>query len=1066
MLFLLTAETLPVDQLLQGTHGSIVKQGRDLYTQGVAQVAKATGTSATIIVEEPGGAIQQVSVNLVGNQISLYCLCRSSYGWGLCKHRVAALLALRDYLREHPPSLWRAVLDRAIQATPRPRSTVLTSGNLLIFSLQERGQTLTMVPYGLNRRHVPTTTGNDLDQLAEALIRPEVQSQLRMIRSQVGADTYPTTPLGAIAAANMAVAAGNNYGYWYASAKSLSSILPMLPNSLVFEGSELAPCTKRLMVHEEAMQVELELNRAEGAMEVRFRLSTADGKTELATDNQQPRIITRDPYWIQAGSHIFRLTEHSPSPDLLVTYNRLRIPADEEAEFLDQYLIPLSRNVPIRGEMIEWEEIEAPPEPRLYLSERDGSLLTELRFGYGDFELPYEKQLPAETVRRREGATVFARIKRDGEAEHAAQQQLGGGHGLKKGTAAHEFLLRKGVTPTDFLLREVPKLAAAGFTIFGEEALTLARINRHRPTISFNVSSGIDWFDLEAVVHFGDQLMPLKDLKRALRRRERYIKLADGSIGAIPEDWAQRYRHLFALAEERDDGLRLSDHHLGLIDQLLADADRAQTDEAFQERRERLRSFDKIEPQALPVGFTGELRPYQKAGYDWLHFLRTYGFGGCLADDMGTGKTIQALAFLQALYEEQPRPAASLLVMPRSLLFNWEREAAHFAPGLRLYVHADQGRTDEAEQFGQYDLVLTTYGVMLRDIELLRNYRFHYAILDESQAIKNPLAETSRAARTLNAEHRLVLTGTPVENSTLELWSQFAFLNPGLLGNLDYFREEFAGPIERKQDGETATFLRKMVYPFILRRTKDQVALDLPPRSEELLVTEMEPAQRKLYIKTRDQYRAMLLGMIDDEGMDNARMKILEGLLRLRQICNHPRLVDAKFRGNSAKFELLLETLTTLRAEGHKALIFSQFVQMLTIIREALDGQKVPYAYLDGSTRNRQAEVDRFQNSAELPFFLISLKAGGVGLNLTAADYVIHVDPWWNPAVEMQATDRTHRIGQTKPVFVYKLITKDTVEEKILKLQEQKRALVSQLISAEGGVFKSLSRTDVEVLFT
>jgi len=257
-----------------------------------------------------------------------------------------------------------------------------------------------------------------------------------------------------------------------------------------------------------------------------------------------------------------------------------------------------------------------------------------------------------------------------------------------------------------------------------------------------------------------------------------------------------------------------------------------------------------------------------------------------------------------------------------------------------------------------------------------------------------------------------------------------------------------------------------MVFPFILRRTKDQVALDLPPRTEELLLVEMEPAQRKLYIKTRDYYRSLLLGLIDDDGLDDARMQILEGLLRLRQICNHPRLVDGKFRGASAKFELLLETLDTLRAEGHKALVFSQFVQMLSIIREGLDARGVPYAYLDGSTRDREGEVDRFQSSPELSFFLISLKAGGVGLNLTAADYVIHVDPWWNPAVEMQATDRTHRIGQTRPVFVYKLITKDTVEEKILQLQEQKRALVSQIISAEGGVFKSLTRDDVEVLFT
>jgi non-specific serine/threonine protein kinase len=450
-----------------------------------------------------------------------------------------------------------------------------------------------------------------------------------------------------------------------------------------------------------------------------------------------------------------------------------------------------------------------------------------------------------------------------------------------------------------------------------------------------------------------------------------------------------------------------------------------------------------------------------------MHFLNSYGFGGCLADDMGIGKTVSTLAFLQSLKERTPDAPASLIVMPRSLLFNWAREAAQFTPGLRVYTHADQGRITEPAEFSRHDLVLTTYGVMLRDLELLRSYTFQYAILDESQAIKNPLAETSRAARTLKAAHRLVLTGTPVENSASELWAQFAFLNPGLLGNLDYFREEFVTPIEKKQDQDTATFLRKMVHPFMLRRTKEQVALDLPPRSEELLEVDMDAAQRKLYNKTRDYYRDLLLGLIDTEGMSDARLKVLEGLLRLRQICNHPKLVEPRHRGGSAKLEALLETLDTLRAEGHKALVFSQFVQMLTIVREQLDDRKIPYAYLDGSTRKRQEVVDRFQESGpELPFFLISLKAGGVGLNLTAADYVIHVDPWWNPAVEMQATDRTHRIGQTRPVFVYKLITRGTVEEKIVQLQERKRALVEQLIAAEGGMLKALTREDVEVLFS
>jgi non-specific serine/threonine protein kinase len=283
---------------------------------------------------------------------------------------------------------------------------------------------------------------------------------------------------------------------------------------------------------------------------------------------------------------------------------------------------------------------------------------------------------------------------------------------------------------------------------------------------------------------------------------------------------------------------------------------------------------------------------------------------------------------------------------------------------------------------------------------------------------------------------------------------------------LEYFKKEFGNPIEGKGDQQVSELLRKMVYPFILRRTKQQVAPELPPRSERIIYSDMEPAQRRLYEKTRDYYRAMLVGMIEEKGMNNARMKVLEGLLRLRQISNHPKLVKGDFRGESSKFELLMETLETLQAEGHKALIFSQFVQMLKLVRVEMESRKLPYVYLDGRTQKRQERVDTFQNNPNTTFFLISLKAGGLGLNLTAADYVIHIDPWWNPAVEMQASDRTHRIGQDKPVFVYKLITRDSVEEKILVLQEKKKALVDQLITTENSFFKDLTSEDVEGLFS
>jgi len=721
--------------------------------------------------------------------------------------------------------------------------------------------------------------------------------------------------------------------------------------------------------------------------------------------------------------------------------------------------------------------VEAAPVKRLYLTDEDsdtgsGELQVHLRFGYYDYEVPYEAHHPAITIRRKPESESWTlmRIHRQPELEEEIYRSVSSAsHGIKRGGAtlpANVFVLRSRVHPIDFLMRNVPRLASEGFETYGEEKLKSARVNRNKPTLSITVSSGIDWFDLHAEIKFGDVETTIQEVRKALRKKEHYVKLADGTIGEIPDEWIERYKHLFGLGEQTDEGVRLSNHHLTLVDQLLAEADRAKADPEFDRRKKRLLDFEGIQNRELPAGFTGELRHYQKAGYDWLHFLHEYEFGGCLADDMGLGKTVEALAFLLSLKESGHAQAANLLVLPRSLLINWQREAARFAPELKVHIHHGAGRKMDISEFSKYDLVLTTYGTMLRDIEKLREYKFHYVVLDESQAIKNPLAKTSKAARLLRSAHRLVLTGTPVENTTFELWSQFAFLNPGLLGNLEYFKREFGNPIEKQGDEDTSRFLRKMVYPFILRRTKAQVAPELPPRTERIIYSDMEPAQRKFYNKTRDYYRAMLMGVIEEQGMNHARKQVLEGLLRLRQICNHPKLVKENFRGKSAKFLLLLETLEKLQAEGHKALVFSQFVQMLKLVRAEMDAAKIPYVYLDGRTRKRQERVDRFQSDPDIPFFLISLRAGGVGLNLTAADYVIHIDPWWNPAVEMQATDRTHRIGQDKPVFVYKLIARNSVEEKILELQNRKKKDVEQLISTESSFFKNLSTEDVRVLFS
>ncbi|MGE5374409.1 MAG: SNF2-related protein [Bacteroidota bacterium] len=785
--------------------------------------------------------------------------------------------------------------------------------------------------------------------------------------------------------------------------------------------------------------------------------------------SRKAEIITKSPAWVLLDDCIVQIG-NTEALEILSSFP-IEIPVGQADLFRERYFAQIAKLLPIKSELIQWHEVKADPIPRLYLHDDKGGILrADLRFGYGDQELAATKSEAGMALQTVPDSWDLIRVYRQHAREQHFYQLLTDPlYRLKRADSSHPFgtfQLRSRAHPFDFLMYSIPELTKAGFEIYGEEKLKTGRINRATPTLRVHITSGIDWFDLKTVVEFGDQHISLHDLRKAMKRGERYVKLADGSIGQIPEEWLSKYKHLWDLAEETEEGFRINDIHLPLIDSLLEDDATIQTPPDLAQRRQRLRDFERIVPRPLPRGFIGELRPYQKHGFDWLHFLQEYKFGGILADDMGLGKTVQVLAYLQSQREQARVPNAALLIVPKSLIANWQREAQRFTPELRFLEYMGNFRSKDTSLFNEYDAVLTTYGTMLRDVEILRDYKFSHIILDESQAIKNPLSKSARAARLLNGEHRIVMTGTPVENNTFELWSQFAFLNPGLLGNMEYFKREFANPIESGGDEEAAALLRKLIHPFILRRTKEQVAPELPPRSERVVYTDMAPAQKKVYIQMRDRYRAELLGLIESEGVDDARFKILEGLLRLRQIAIHPALVDRQYKGEAPKFELLLETLETLQAENHKALIFSQFVETLKLVRHELEERQIRYVYLDGQTPNRQSRVDLFQSDPTYPFFLISLKAGGVGLNLTAADYVIHLDPWWNPAVEIQASDRAHRIGQDKPVFVYKIITRDTVEEKILQLQEKKRALVKSIIATEASFFKSLTRDDVKALFS
>ena len=493
----------------------------------------------------------------------------------------------------------------------------------------------------------------------------------------------------------------------------------------------------------------------------------------------------------------------------------------------------------------------------------------------------------------------------------------------------------------------------------------------------------------------------------------------------------------------------------------------ATTDSFWNKLREKIRSFREVRPIAPPKGLNASLRGYQAQGLSYLNFLSEYGFGGILADEMGLGKTVQTLAFIQYMVECHPK-GPNLIVVPTSVLPNWEREAEKFVPKLRRLIIYGTRREGMFKHIESSDLIITTYALLRRDLEEIEKHEFNTVILDEAQNIKNPNTITARAVRRINARMRLCLSGTPIENNLFELWSLFEFLMPGFLGSQHAFQRGIVKPI-KDGDAETLEYLRTRVRPFILRRTKAEVAKDLPPKVESVTCCALEEAQAELYSALARKLRAQVLADVDEKGLAKSQMSILDALLKLRQICCHPRLLKMDLPGfstnlPSGKFDAFKDMVTEIVEGGHKVLVFSQFVQMLHIIRQWLEFSQMPFCYLDGASKDRFEQVDRFNNSPDIPVFLISLKAGGTGLNLTSADYVIHYDPWWNPAVESQATDRTHRIGQTRQVFSYKLICQNTVEEKILKLQEAKRGVAEAIIPGQD-TWKSLTREDLEMLF-
>ncbi|MBE8721752.1 DEAD/DEAH box helicase [Sphingobacterium pedocola] len=734
-----------------------------------------------------------------------------------------------------------------------------------------------------------------------------------------------------------------------------------------------------------------------------------------------------------------------------------------EKKYFETFVTGLIEKYNVYAEGFDIKTVKEDAIPVLTLNYVEGGQShLKLSFNYGDYSfsaggehkvsvrMQYEPQKDLYT---------FIRIKRSITWEEK-QRELLNGFGLQKLDALFgSYVTEQGKSIFSWLNENQRALLEKGFIIQQETRDKTFFIGKS--SIDIEVNEDNDWFDVRAFANFGPYKIPFIQLRDHILNRIQEFVLPNGEIAILPEEWFAQYEHLFHFSVKKDI-LQFNKAHIGLLYEISE-----HTALTISRKLQHLSSFEKIATIDPPHHFTGQLRPYQQAGYNWFHFLQEFKFGGVLADDMGLGKTVQTLAFLQKQKEDlksTDHAKTSLLILPTSLVYNWQKEADRFAPEMRILLHTGSNRFKDPYAFSHFDLVITTYGIVRSDEVILGKFFFNYIILDESQNIKNPTSKSFKSIKTLKSRNKLALSGTPVENSVSDIWSQMHFTNPGLLGSYAFFQKEFVVPIEKKKDEEKAKRLQAIIKPFVLRRTKNQVATELPPKTEQIIYCEMTEKQSDKYETTKSEYRNALLEGVVQQGGKTSQITLLQGLTKLRQLANHPKMVDENFSENSGKFQAVLDMLESISSEQNKVLIFSQFVKHLQLFKTHFDKHKIKYAYLDGATKDRADAVQNFKEDKDTKIFLISIKAGGVGLNLTEADYVFILDPWWNPAVEQQAIDRTHRIGQTQNVFIYKFISKDTVEEKIVALQNRKKSIANSLITTEESFVKSLSKDDLKEL--
>ncbi len=867
--------------------------------------------------------------------------------------------------------------------------------------------------------------------------------------------------------------------------KRLVKVLTLIRNYPLFtapSATEVSP--NAVKYSEEPATVLFHFRRDETG--TNYFATIKQGGEKVEYYNNDSEMLVAQPAWLLTPTGLYHFPKHVHGNKIkpFLTKKFIHVDPRNEDTYMEKFVQPLLENhdVYAKGFDIVTEQFQASPVLKLMTGFGEHTYLS-LHFHYGNWNFPFHVNKKVNvTVEKKGDSYLFHRIRRSFNWENEKihfLKELGLTHFegslFRLEEEAHQLNV------ISWINENAEELKRQGFEIQQDSQVVnyfLGNINLQLDVVKDN-----DWFDVRSIVHFGNFKIPFARLRKNILENKREFILPDGSVAVLPEEWFTQFARIAHFAEVHEDSFRLKNMHFSLLE----DLGELIGEEKFIDKGwlENL-DADNIPHFEIPEGLKADLRDYQHHGYNWMRFLIDNKIGALLADDMGLGKTVQTLAIIEHLSQQQRQQVAAsagkgsaadaaamaakkpvLILAPKSLLHNWKAEAEKFTPGLKVLVYAGIGRHKLLKEFPKYDVIVTSYGTMRLDAEKLEAYEFVCLVLDESQAIKNPASLTARNLQRIKASHRIALTGTPIENTLLDIWSQMHFLNPGLLGSYGYFDKQFIRPIEKKADQKKSEELRRILEPFILRRTKKQVAKELPEKIEKIHFCEMSEEQAALYEKVKSQYRNEILGHVQEMGIARSKLKILNGLMHLRQLALNPVLKDQEFEGRSGKDEEIRHMLRRAIDGDHKVLVFSQFVSYLSVFKEMLDDDGIPYAYLDGSTdlNQRKNEIDKFQNDPSIKVFLLSLRAGNSGINLTAADYVFLADPWWNPFTMKQAEDRAHRIGQDKTVFSYSFITRGTIEEKILLLQKRKTELAGSIIPDEENFFSSLDEKELEELF-